>query len=396
MGKGLGGAAVITGIGLASALGHSAAATWEALLAGRSGLEALPYPEMEGGSTLCAARVPSPERLRDPGRGVQGRIAGLQTWLLLRACTEAWEQAKLSGAGLSGRRIGLFAGLGPADYRPEDLFCAAQASVGSFGAMDYERFFREGYRQIHPLWILSVLNNVALCQAAVRLGIQGDNAVFSPHSDAGARALWEGVQSVTEGRSDAALAGGVSAELSPASLVRARHADFIPGSAPGEAGAFMVVEAGPGARARGVPALGRISGFAQACQRGDGCPAAGTIQAVMEEALDRAQAPPASVGLVIGHLEGAGEGDRREREAVKRLFGGVPVWGSKTALGQTQAASVVVDAVLAVCMLTAGVVPVPGAEGFHDEFRPVPVRRIVINARSPQGQVAALVMERGA
>ncbi len=396
MGEGRPGPAVITGIGLTSALGRSAAETWQSLTAGRSGIERLPMPATEGTSMPRVARVPAPERLRDPGRGVQTRIAGLHTWLLVRACTEAWNQADLPGAGLSARRIGLFAGLSPVECRPEDLLGAAKASLGSCGQIDYERFFREGYRQIHPLWLLFMLSNIALCQAAARLGIQGDNAVFSPHSDAGARALWEGMQSVAEGRSDAALAGGASAELWPTALVRARYAGLSPRSVLGEAGAFMMFESGTGAYRRGVPALARITGFAQACETEDGPPAVATIQRVMEEALERTGCGPAEVDLVIGHLDGSAEEDRREQAAVKQLLGGAPVWGSKTALGHTQAASVVVDAVLSVLMLTGGLMPVSEAGTPSAVFRRAAVRRILINGRSPQGQVVTLVMERGA
>ena len=81
--------------------------------------------------------------------------------------------------------MGFFAGMGTVDYHLEDLLPAVAKSLSQSGDLDYDRFFSAGYQEIYPLWPLGMLNNVAFCQAAIHFGLRGENAVFSPHGDAG-------------------------------------------------------------------------------------------------------------------------------------------------------------------------------------------------------------------
>ena len=208
---------VVSGGDLVTALGNDLDSTWDALLAGRSAIH--PVTDVDVSTLPCrrAAQVTGLDEasLDLPRR--ESRIMDLHSFILLKCATRA-----LSSGGLeAGGDIGFFAAIGMVDYRPEDLAGAVRAARDKAGGIDYDRFYQAGYREIFPLWPLSMLNNIALCQVAVRLGLRGENTVFSPHADSTLQAIAEAVWTVAEGRNHAVLAGGVSEKVSPSLMVAA-------------------------------------------------------------------------------------------------------------------------------------------------------------------------------
>ena len=306
---------VITGAAAISALGHTAAETWDGVLAGRSGIR--PIEGFDAGGFPCRAAA------QVPGLAPEGphifprweRISDLHTFMLLKCSQEVFREARLDEAGFPAETIGCYLGMGMVDYRAEDLTPAVLASRGPDGALDMEAFYTKGFQQIHPLWPLSTLNNIALCQVAITLGISGDNAVFSPEADAGAQAIVEGAEAVREGRARAVLVGGVSGKVCPPALARAHLEGALgadmQGTVLGEGCAVLCLELRASADERGVPYTAGIAGYGGAFGAAEGPPgaAAPAIARAMREALRHADLSPAALDVLIAHGDGTGKGD---------------------------------------------------------------------------------------
>jgi 3-oxoacyl-(acyl-carrier-protein) synthase len=211
---------VITGAAVVSSLGPGLNETWEALMEGESGIAPL---DSFDASAFPDARAALVKGLDPTDFGVKARelrIMGRHSLMLMKAALDAWEDAGLADRGVPMEGVGFFAGMGMVDHDVDDLLPAVKKSLTPDGRIDYRRFYEGAFREIYPLWPLSMLNNIAFCQVAIRLGIRGENAVFSPHGDSTIHAFYEAAGMIREGKAEMVLAGGVSEEVKPASLAR--------------------------------------------------------------------------------------------------------------------------------------------------------------------------------
>lgn len=256
----------ITAAAVRTALGDTAAEVSGAIAAGRSAVAPIRGFDASSFGDARAAQIWSEPETPEDDPAL--RILGPHGRLLHAVALEAHAAASLGQ--LDRELVGLFVGMGMVDSPVEDLAAAAQAARDDTGAFSLKSFFAGAYRQIHPLWPLSMLNNVAVGQIAIDLDIRGDNLVVASDADAGVRALLEAAWSVSEGTSQAALAVGVSGRVSPAQLARRALRPGPSQGVPGEGGAALVLEREEDARARGASILGFLLGGATSFGRDTG------------------------------------------------------------------------------------------------------------------------------
>ncbi len=385
---------VITGAAVVSSLGPGLNETWEALMEGESGIAPL---DSFDASAFPDARAALVKGLDPTDFGVKARelrIMGRHSLMLMKAALDAWEDAGLADRGVPMEGVGFFAGMGMVDHDVDDLLPAVKKSLTPDGRIDYRRFYEGAFREIYPLWPLSMLNNIAFCQVAIRLGIRGENAVFSPHGDSTIHAFYEAAGMIREGKAEMVLAGGVSEEVKPASLARAYltgicgpHDNGVP---PGEGAGVFLLETGESAERAGRRIYGAIGGFGFGLA-GPDSPAEDAFLEAMKGAIRSAGLEPPDIDLVFLNRSGREDWFEGELASVEALFGKkVSLYSSKDALGEMLAGSPAVDLALSLKAMAEGRVPaLNGKEPGGEE-----IRAVLINTMSYEGQVASMVVRR--
>ena len=412
---------------MVSALGLSGQETWDALLSGKKGISAITGFDPRGFNCRVAAQVKglNPSELNIHPR--DDRIMNTHSYLLLKSCREAYIQASVKKSKIPGEDVGFFVGMGMVDYEIDDLLPAVLKSKSSSGKIDYDAFYSRGYQEIFPLWPLSMLNNISFCQVSIDLGIKGENAVFSPHADSCLQAINEARQTLIEHKAKLVLAGGVSEKISPSSLSRASYfgllntsdtngkATCLPfgegrnGTVLGEGCGIITLELRSSAEARHALPLAAVTGYGSAFERerGHNAPTVRAISLAMEKALASAEIHASEIDLLVAHGDGTIIGDRNEAEAIHRVFteclDEVVVYSSKGALGHTLAGAPAMDTILGMYILKKGIIPavddsLPEDKNFRFRLargKPTEktVQRIMVNARSFEGQCASLILE---
>ena len=146
-------------------------------------------------------------------------------------------------------RRGMFVGSTPGGGDLQDLLPALEAGTGPDGELDMARFGTEGYRLIHPLWLVKGLSNNVLGFASATHDLQGVNANYCDNDLSGLIALHEGWAAVAEGRAELVVAGAADSWLD--------FAEVLAGRKPGEGAMFLVMRAAtPGDRWEVVPGEG--------------------------------------------------------------------------------------------------------------------------------------------
>ncbi|MBC3841467.1 beta-ketoacyl-[acyl-carrier-protein] synthase family protein [Streptacidiphilus sp. 4-A2] len=269
---------MVTGIGLLTALGEGAAATWAALLAGRTGVGPLrgydPAPlQTRIGAEITGfdpARFLSRRSLRMVSRGDQLAVA---------AAALAVHDAGLDESVELGYRTALFLGGNKEVPRLEELITNLATVRGPQGRVDLPALGRNAASVIAPLFFVEGLQPAAAFHISEKFGIRGPNAFFAGTADTGATAIGRAMRVVRRGEADLALAGGYDdatswwsmSKMDGLGVLTTRNdlgeRAFRPfdrehsGSVFGEGAALLVLEEREHALARGAHCYAEVTGF---------------------------------------------------------------------------------------------------------------------------------------
>jgi 3-oxoacyl-[acyl-carrier-protein] synthase II len=317
---------VVTGLGAVTPVGNSARATWEALLAGRSGIgfiqafDASEFPVRIAGEVKDFDPTPllPPKELRRSER---------YTLLGLAAATEAVADAGLDGA-----------------YEPARTGVVFGSAIGGLvGIAEQHRTLLErGPSRVSPYFLPSVLVDSASGQIAISLGYRGINFAVVSACATGSSAVGEGAELIKRGSADAILAGGSEACIHPLVLAGfcamrglvaeeedptracrpfdATRAGFVMAEGAG----VLVLEELEAARARGASIYAEVLGYGgsnDAYHMAQPDPDSVGVSEMMRAALERAGIAPERVGYINAHGTSTPLGDAAETKAIRDVFG---------------------------------------------------------------------------
>jgi 3-oxoacyl-[acyl-carrier-protein] synthase II len=359
---------VVTGFGATTPLGGDAASTWEALLAGKSGVSRIEadWVEKYGLPVKIAGQLAV-----DPSevlKRVEARRMDRCEQVAIIAAREAWQHA---GLGESGEQV-----------EPERLAVIIGTGIGGavtlLGQDDIME--NDGVRKVSPLTIPMLMPNGPAAHVGLEFKARG--GVHAPVSAcaSGAEALAWGYRMLKAGEVDVVVAGGAEAcitgiPLAGFSQMRAmcishnddpEHASrpfdtARDGFVLGEGAGIMVLERAEYAAARGATVHGKLAGIGTSSDGyhitapdPEGLGQARAITAALRSAgLD-----PTDIGHVNCHATSTQVGDVGEAVSVRKAIGDHPILTApKGALGHLLGAAGAVEGLAALLSVRDGVIP---------------------------------------
>lgn len=388
---------VVTGLGVASAIGVTVPDFWRNLLAGRAGCG--PVQAFDASDHPCNVACEVREELFLAPPGWRTDSAYRASALLTHAAIQAMKDADLPTAAMA--RTGLCVGstMGESGTLPTSLdgqISPAHQEAIAFGQHVIALRIKQHCGLGGPLWTLSnacAAGNYAIAQAVTCLRAGEADVMLAGGVDALSWVAYAGFES---------LRAMATERCQPFSLNRQ-------GLVLGEGAGALVLERLSSARRRGAPVYAEVvaCGFscdahhiAQPHHSGRGATSA------MLDALRQAGLTPDDVDYISAHGTGTRQNDRSEALAIHAVFGAraatVPVSSIKAQLGHSLGAASALEAIA--CCLALRDQVVPGTHHFEapdpecqldmvpNAARPMPLRRILSNAYAFGGNNTSLVL----
>jgi 3-oxoacyl-[acyl-carrier-protein] synthase II len=360
---------VVTGMGALTALGPDVAATWDGLVAGRSGVRTIQSFDPSRVDSKIAAEV----RDFDPGDVVDRKDARRMDRYILFGLVVAREAMRQAGLperleGSLAERTGVYlgSGLGGVHTLFDNVLTMAD----------------RGPDRISPFFVPMGISNVGSGQIAITFGPLGPNFAIVSACATGAHAIGEAWETIRRGDADLMLAGGVEAAIHEAVIggfdsmkaLSTRNDDPAAASRPfdaqrdgfvmGEGGGMLVLETAESADARGAEPLAELIGYGATADAAHiTLPAPGGAGAVRaaRRAIEKAGVGVDEIDHVNAHATSTPEGDRAELQGLRTLLGGhaarVPVTANKSMLGHTLGAAGAIESMATIQSIRTGLVP---------------------------------------
>ncbi len=354
---------VVTGLGATTPLGADVASTWDALLAGRSGVTRItdewvqPFP-----AQLVARLAQEPSEKIDR---VRSRRLDRSQQVGVIAAEEAWADSGAGDAGYDPLRIAVVIGTGIG---------------GAMTLLDQDDILEEkGPKRVSPFTIPMLMPNGPA--AAVGLAIGARGGVHAPVSAcaSGAEAIRWGLDLLRLDRADVVLVGGAEACVHPLPMagfaamraMSTRNDDPEHASRPFDAGrdgfvlaegaACLVLERADAAKARGATVYGRLAGAGATSDGYDLVaphPEGEGAQRAIGAALRDAGLSASDIGHVNAHATSTPVGDVAEAFAILNAVGDhAAVTSTKSQTGHLLGAAGALESVFCLLALREQLIP---------------------------------------
>jgi len=405
---------VVTGIGIVSPLGLDTPGTWQALVAGRSGIGPITHFDASRFETRIAGEVKgfdpalfmSPREARRMDRFAQLAVAAAQ---------QALSQSGLKVDSSTENHIGvvLGSGLGGVDTFYE------QARV----------LMEKGPDRLSPFTMPMMTLDMAAAQVSIALGLKGPNFAISSACSSGTDAVGVAFELIQRGELDAILAGGTDAGVHPICVagydalkaLSTRNDNPETASRPfdatrdgfiiSEGSAVLVLENLKHALERGAVIIAEVAGYSATSDANhithpsEG--GEGGIR-VIRQALAGAGMTPEEIGYINAHGTSTPINDKMETAAVKSVFREhaykVPISSTKSMTGHLIGAAGALEAAICALVIQQGIIP-PTINLTHPDpdcdldYVPDKTRKTVVNATLSNsfgfgGRNSALVLRR--
>jgi 3-oxoacyl-[acyl-carrier-protein] synthase II len=356
---------VITGIGVVCPLGNDAKSTWEAAIAGRSGVDYIQAFDTDGFDITIAGEVKGfdPSGLASPK---DVKRLDRNVLFALGAAKEAFTDAGING--YSPERVGIVVGCG----------------IGGFNELmrQHDILRERGPDRVSPSFLPNILVDSPSGQLAIELGIRGPNYAVVSACATGSHAIGEGAELIRNGHAEAVLAGGTESCIHPLILagfsnmrgLAGGNGDPTKASRPFDAtreGFVMAEGAGvvmledlEAAQKRGAQIYAEVLSYGasnDAYHMAAPDPDSVGVVEMMRNALERGGVTPGDVDYINAHGTATPLGDLAETKAIKEVFGEhayeLAVSSTKSVMGHTFGAAGAIEAIMCALAVHHGVIP---------------------------------------
>ncbi|MSU22887.1 MAG: beta-ketoacyl-[acyl-carrier-protein] synthase II [Opitutus sp.] len=378
---------VITGLGAVTPCGNTAAETWAALVAGRSGIGRITRFDATGCTAQIAGEVknfdptrPLPAPLYPRGPGTEPLAQALTpkdlkkfgrfTHLGASAAVEAY-----ADSGLDAHRAGI---------DPERLGANLGVGLGGLPEMEamHDTWKAGGFRKISPFFIIQIAPNLLAGQVSVLLDLRGPNMSIASACATSGHALGEAAAAIARGEVDVMIAGGAESTVTPLAIgafaqmraLSTRNDAPEKASRPydkgrdgfvlGEGAVVLVLEELEHAKQRGARIYAELRGYgatADAYHLSSLAPGAEGSARSMQAALKRAGLAATEIDYVSAHATSTPGGDGEEAAAMANVFAenksALHVSGVKSMTGHLLGGAGAMGVFSAVLAIRDGVVP---------------------------------------
>ncbi|MFI6767968.1 beta-ketoacyl-[acyl-carrier-protein] synthase family protein [Streptomyces sp. NPDC050355] len=329
---------VVTGIGATTPLGGDSASTWEALLAGRSGVSNLDQDWAADMPVRIAAQAAV-----DPSEVLpraQARKLDRSAQFALIAAREAWADAGFTAkAGEPDPAAG-----DAGSVNPDRLGTVIASGIGGVTTLlgQYDVLKEKGVRRVSPHTVPMLMPNGP--SANVGLDVNARAGVHTPVSAcaSGSEAIGYAIEMIRTGRADIVVAGGTEAAIHPlpiaafGNMMAMSKSNDDPqgasrpfdtgrnGFVMGEGAGVIVLESAEHAAKRGAKVYAEAVGQGISADSHDIVqpePSGNGIAHALQNLLDNTDLDPAEIMHVNAHATSTPQGDLAELKALRKVFG---------------------------------------------------------------------------
>ena len=361
---------VVTGTGIVSPIGNDVKTYWKNLIDGVCGIDFIRSIPTDDLPVKIAGEVkdfnPADYEIETPFARKQDRF----TILAVAAAWQAVRESGLNsaeGGNIDPMRYGVYVGSG----------------IGGFHTQmrETEKILTEGPKWVSPLFIPTMISNIAAGNIAIRNNACGPCLPVVTACATSTHAIGEAFRAIKHGYADAIIAGGTEAAIISISIAGFANAKALSrsedpkyaslpfnknrgGFVMAEGAAMLVLEEYEHAVARGAEIIAEVCGYGNTCDayhvtapRPDGI----TQSAAIRQALDEAGYTSDDVLYINAHGTGTALNDVAETAAFKLALGEdaykAHISSVKGSIGHLLGAAGAAEAVTSVLALKNGVVP---------------------------------------
>lgn len=389
---------VVTGLGATTPLGANVTETWDAIMAGQSGVHLMPFEWVQTYELPVKIAATIKQAPLEVLTKVEVRRLDPAGQYALIASREAWADA------------------GTPQLEPERLGVVIGSGIGGVNTLldQWDTLKEKGVRRVFPLAVPMLMANGPAAAVSLELGARaGAHAPVSACSS-GAEAIGLAAEMIRNGRADVVVAGGTEAAMHPMPIagfsamkaLSTRNDDPEAASRPydtgrdgfvlGEGAAVIVLETEAHAKARGARIYAELAGVgmsSDAYHIAAPDPVGAGAARAMRDAVQNAGLSPKDIIHINAHATSTPVGDIAESNAIRLAFGDdvdhMPVSATKSMTGHLLGAAGALEAIFTILAVHYRLAP---ATINLDEFDPAIALDVVSgeHRKLPEGDIAAL------
>jgi 3-oxoacyl-[acyl-carrier-protein] synthase II len=353
---------VVTGLGAVTPVGNDVPTLWEALVAGRSGIDHITRFDTSDMEVRIAGEVKGFDPVALFGHR-EARRNDLFTLYALEAARQAIADADLAFDDEVKQNTGVLIGSG----------------IGGVLTLleNYDVLLASGPRRVSPFMVPMMMPNAASAAVSIAYGLRGPSISIASACATGTNAIGEAGEMIRRGQADIIICGGTEAVIHAISLSGFKNMGAIStrndepqracrpfdaerdGFVMGEGSGILVLESLERAQQRGARIYAELVGYGTTCDAthitAPDKTGGGAAQAM---ALALKGIVPEEIDYINAHGTSTPLNDRAETKAIRHVFGShadrLVISSTKSMMGHLMGASGAVEAIACAKTLETG------------------------------------------